>query len=467
MSQLEDLLQQCTVKVALRSSWGTGFFVSPGLILTCAHVVKSAGDQPIPVWWQQTELQATVEQSIEPYDLALLRVALPADANPACVYLDEDIRSRDPLYLFGYPDEGDRQGEPRTFNCDGVTGSGAILFNLGQVRPGMSGSALLNQRTGKVCGMVKFTRDRSIDLGGGAIPTRVVLEQLPQLRDLQPAFHQHDRRWLHCLERTIALAPAPLTSDQPLSSSDLEANPMPPANAIFISYRRSDSHDVTGRIYDRLSEHFGRDVVFKDVHSIPFGVDFRTHLNQGVGNCLVLVAVIGPSWLSVQDGDGKRRLDNPDDWVRAEIETALTREIPVIPLLVSGARLPKVAELPEPLKPLAYHNAAQARPDPDFHRDLDRLIRRLEEIVGSPVSSGNLNQVANAQSMEVQESVKPKQLSSSRKGFYERQITQIEEELATVEVDLASAPRELDRLRLEKVAENLLKKLDELKSKLV
>ena len=157
-----------------------------------------------------------------------------------------------------------------------------------------------------------------------------------------------------------------------------------PSNSIFISYRRSDSNDVTGRIYDRLSQHFGRDVVFKDVDSIPFGVDFRAHLNQGVGNCLVLVAVIGPTWLNVAGADGKRRLDNPDDWVRAEIETALGREIPVIPLLVAGASLPREAELPEPLKPLAYRNAAQARPDPDFDHDLKRLIRRLEEVVGSP-----------------------------------------------------------------------------------
>jgi hypothetical protein len=80
------------------------------------------------------------------------------------------------------------------FYCDGITGSeiASILFNLGQVRPGISGSLLLNQRTGKVCGMVKFTRDRSFNLGGGAIPTRVILEQWPQLRKLQQEFHQRE-----------------------------------------------------------------------------------------------------------------------------------------------------------------------------------------------------------------------------------------------------------------------------------
>jgi HEAT repeat protein len=207
MSQLEDLLQQCTVKLTFpyRQGWGTGFFVAPGWVLTCAHVVQGV-KEPIQIQWQSQEngLQAVVERSLpSPYDLALLRVTLPTHANPPCVYLDAEVEPRDPLYLFGYPDEGDRQGEPRTFNCDGTTGSAdSILFNLGQVRPGMSGSPLLNQRTGKVCGIVKFTRDRSSDLGGGAIPTHVILEQFPELRDLQQEFHGSDWRWSDLLPTT-------------------------------------------------------------------------------------------------------------------------------------------------------------------------------------------------------------------------------------------------------------------------
>ena len=118
---------------------------------------------------------------------------------------------------------------------------------------------------------------------------------------------------------------------------------MPNPNSIFVSYRRMDSNDVTGRIYDFLADHFGREVVFKDVDSIPLGVDFRTYLNDTVGSCQVLVAVIGPKWLEVL----QERLDQPAvDWVRAEIETALGRAIPVIPLLVGGARLPGAADLP-------------------------------------------------------------------------------------------------------------------------
>ena len=218
MAELEDLLQHCTVKLSIpgQMGWGTGFFVAPGLILTCAHVVQRSPKQ-VQVCWQNQTLDAVVERSIpDSYDLALLRLTPTADVHPPCVWLDEEVRSRDPLYLFGYPDEGDRQGEPRTFNCDGTTGSAiaSILFNLGQVRPGMSGSPLLNQRTGKVCGMVKFTRDRSSDLGGGAIPTRVILEQFPQLRDLQRQAHQQDLRWLQRLP-----------SSQPPNSSDMDFQP--------------------------------------------------------------------------------------------------------------------------------------------------------------------------------------------------------------------------------------------------
>lgn len=156
------------------------------------------------------------------------------------------------------------------------------------------------------------------------------------------------------------------------------------SNAIFISYRRSDSNDVTGRIYDFLSQHFGPDVVFKDVDSIPLGVDFRTHLNQTVGRCQALVAVMGPTWLGVLQ---ERLNQSAVDWVRAEIETALQRGIPVIPLLVGRADMPGADVLPEGLKDLAYRNATLARPDPDFKPDMERLIQGLEAIVGVPIGS--------------------------------------------------------------------------------
>lgn len=149
---------------------------------------------------------------------------------------------------------------------------------------------------------------------------------------------------------------------------------------IFISYRRSDSEDVAGRIYDRLADHFGSDSIFKDVDDIPFGVDFRDYLNASLDQCQVVLAVIGKTWLNTTDASGQRRLDNPADWVRLELEESLRRQdVRVVPLLVRRADLPRAHELPQSLAHLAYRNAAQARPDPDFHQDMNRLIVQLDE----------------------------------------------------------------------------------------
>lgn len=98
---------------------------------------------------------------------------------------------------------------------------------------------------------------------------------------------------------------------------------------IFICYRREDSDVAAGRIYDRLKAHFGDGHVFMDVDDIPLGVDFRAHLEQQIRDCNILIAVIGPRWLTLRDGQDRRRLEAPQDYVRTEIELALAREIPV------------------------------------------------------------------------------------------------------------------------------------------
>ncbi len=153
---------------------------------------------------------------------------------------------------------------------------------------------------------------------------------------------------------------------------------------IFVSYRRDDSEHVTGRIYDRLEPHFGGDNVFMDIDSIPFGVDFREHLDRAVGQCDVLLAVIGEQWLNIGYREGSkqgRRLDEPTDFVRIEIQSALTRGIPVIPVLVGRAEMPGEQEMPEGLKGLAYRNAAEVRSGRDFRDHVDRLIRGIEQLV--------------------------------------------------------------------------------------
>ncbi|MEQ1848286.1 MAG: TIR domain-containing protein, partial [Nitrospira sp.] len=148
---------------------------------------------------------------------------------------------------------------------------------------------------------------------------------------------------------------------------------------ILISYRREDSADVTGRIDDRLVQQFGRQAVFVDVDSIPFGVDFRKHLDAQVAKCDVFLAVIGPDWMGPKDSQGKTRLEDPRDFVRIEIESALTRQIPVIPILVRGASIPPAEQLPQSMQDLPYRHGLPVRSGPDFHNDMNRLIAYLTQ----------------------------------------------------------------------------------------
>ncbi len=153
---------------------------------------------------------------------------------------------------------------------------------------------------------------------------------------------------------------------------------------IFVSYRREDSSDVTGRIFDHLRTAFGEPHLFKDVDSIPLGTDFREVISDAIQRCDVLVVVIGEKWLEVKDEAGARRIDDPDDYVRLEITSALDRNIPVIPVLVGGATIPTQESLPAPLQRLAFRNALHVRPDPDFHNDTERLSRALSRFLKVP-----------------------------------------------------------------------------------
>lgn len=152
---------------------------------------------------------------------------------------------------------------------------------------------------------------------------------------------------------------------------------------IFISYRRDDAAYVTGHINDLLRKEFGGESVFTDVDNIALGVDFRAVLDESVSQCQVLLAVIGDNWLTVRNKDGKPRLHDPADFVRIEVESALKRKIPVIPLLVSGATMPQEEDLPDSLKDLAFRNGTQIRPAPDFNVDMERLVRNLRTYLKS------------------------------------------------------------------------------------
>lgn len=148
---------------------------------------------------------------------------------------------------------------------------------------------------------------------------------------------------------------------------------------IFISYRRQDSSGHAGRLRDHLRACFG-DLVFQDVDSIPDGEIFETVLDKALNACDVALVVIGREWLSSTDAHGRRRLDDPQDWVRIETRLLLTRSIRVIPILVGGATMPRVEELPEDLQTLAKRQARELR-DTAWDADIKTLIQRLEEIV--------------------------------------------------------------------------------------
>lgn len=149
---------------------------------------------------------------------------------------------------------------------------------------------------------------------------------------------------------------------------------------IFISYRRDDAAYAAGWLYDRLSDRFGGGQVFKDVDSLQPGDDFVEKITLAVSSCDVLLAVIGPSWVAAADEQGKLRLGDPDDFVRVEIEAALTRGIRVIPLLVEGARMPRVTEVPPSLSPLIRRHALELSPS-RFNRDAEDLMGVLGKAV--------------------------------------------------------------------------------------
>jgi hypothetical protein len=150
--------------------------------------------------------------------------------------------------------------------------------------------------------------------------------------------------------------------------------------SIFISYRRDDSEGQAGRLYDDLVAVFGSDSVFMDVAAIQPGRDFRTAIDQSLSSCGVFLSLIGKTWLTAADTSGRRRLDDPADFVRIETAAVLRRDIPVIPVLVQGATAPKPDQLPDDLKNLAYRNAMELT-HPRWESDVQLLIQAVREVL--------------------------------------------------------------------------------------
>jgi TonB family protein len=156
---------------------------------------------------------------------------------------------------------------------------------------------------------------------------------------------------------------------------------------IFVSYRRSDSQGEAGRLFDDLVKHFGEDKVFMDVAAIEAGRDFRKAIEEGVTKCGVLLVVMGPEWVTAKNESGTRRLDDLADFVRIETASALKRDIPVIPVLVRGTKMPTADQLPDDLKELAYRNAIELT-HARWRSDIQLLTDALRRLVGDASPTG-------------------------------------------------------------------------------
>jgi TIR domain len=149
---------------------------------------------------------------------------------------------------------------------------------------------------------------------------------------------------------------------------------------LLISYRRSDTDAMAGRIRDNLAAYYGPHSVFIDVDNIPFGKDFREHIREAFGDHDLMVAVIGHKWFGARKG-GRTRIQEETDPVRVEVEMALQRNMPIVPVLVGGARMPKAEELPDSMKEFSFRNAAVVDSGRDFRQHMDRLIHSIDAIL--------------------------------------------------------------------------------------
>jgi len=159
---------------------------------------------------------------------------------------------------------------------------------------------------------------------------------------------------------------------------------------IFISYRRDDSRHAAGRLADDLAAVFGTESIFRDVESIAPGVDFEVALDQALAACAVMLVVIGPRWATMADREGRRRLDQPGDWIRIEVARALERQVRLIPVMLEDTPMPDVAALPSELRGLVRRQSLPLS-DGRWKGDLARLVETLARIPGlapQPAAAG-------------------------------------------------------------------------------
>lgn len=152
---------------------------------------------------------------------------------------------------------------------------------------------------------------------------------------------------------------------------------------VFINYRREDTSQAAGRIYDKLAYSFGNELIFIDIDKIPYGSNFEDHIQEHINSSKVVIVLIGQKWITAGHGIWpfvKRRIDSKADWVRREIATALNRGVQLLPILIDGAKMPNVSQLPEEITALCTHNALHLRHEM-FSHDIGALIRTVGSII--------------------------------------------------------------------------------------
>jgi tetratricopeptide (TPR) repeat protein len=230
LASVSNLLRRCTVRVGTMESGGTGFFVAPGKILTCSHVVEAerSKGRSVEIWWEERPWIADIQAFLpNPYpDLALLGIEL---TEHPCVFLENvDIDPGEKLYAYGYPDDY-REGDSALFEYEGPAylADGLLKLKGAQARPGLSGAPLLSLRGGSVCGIVKRSRDRYTALGARAVPTLTILASLPELVALQEAFHARDQSWAASVSRDGTTTRVAELPTEPIRESARPATQVP------------------------------------------------------------------------------------------------------------------------------------------------------------------------------------------------------------------------------------------------
>ncbi|MGB3491414.1 MAG: serine protease [Elainellaceae cyanobacterium] len=262
---LFELLKRSTVKVIVPNDWGTGFFVAPGQVLTCAHVVRQHPGESIELHQQGTKI-ATVRQIHRPQesdlDVVLLEVVSieGAETNDfPCVALGDTYNTDDELYLYGFPSDF-KPGAPTAGGvCEGETADERgplIKFRGMQIQPGHSGSALLNRKTGQVCGVVNKTRGAATDLGGVAVPVGEIWRQFPELRQRNQDFHQQDQRWRETVTRhMLEVHDEPSPQQKTMPSEQITNVPMADPNvSLNTKERLALSRNLNGLTVQEFNE---------------------------------------------------------------------------------------------------------------------------------------------------------------------------------------------------------------------